>query len=158
MVLTTLHNFAAPLIRYEIGDLATRGAPCGCGRTLPVITQILGRQRNMLRYPDGSVRWPSLGEAGLAAVFARTGNMPPVQQFQLVQHSLDRIEARLVVARPYTAAEEALLTDYLRGEFGPHWQIDFSYPETIARGPGGKFEDFLSHVPSDAVSPDAGVA
>ncbi|WP_341703435.1 AMP-binding protein [Ferrovibrio sp.] len=156
VVLTSLHNFAAPLIRYEIGDLATRGRTCACGRTLPVIERILGRQRNMLRYPDGSARWPSLSETGFAAVFAQAGDMPPVQQFQLVQHSLARIEARLVTARPYTAAEEALLADYLHGEFGPHWQIDFSYPDAIARGPTGKFEDFLSHVAPEAMPPDAG--
>lgn len=153
VVLTSLHNFAGPLIRYEIGDLATRGAPCSCGRSLPVITQILGRQRNMLRYPDGSARWPSLSETGLAAVFAKAQDMPPVQQFQLVQHSTQRIEARLVAARRYTAAEEALLAEYLRGEFGPHWQVEFSYPEAIARGPGGKFEDFLSHVPPTEAAP-----
>lgn len=148
VVLTSLHNFAAPLIRYEIGDLATRGLPCGCGRTLPVISRILGRQRNMMRYPDGTARWPSLRETGLAAVFAKAQGMPPVQQFQLVQHSTQRIEARLVTPRRYTPAEEALLADYLRSEFGPHWQVDFSYPDAIMRGPGGKFEDFLSHVPA----------
>lgn len=152
VVLTSLHNFAAPLIRYAIGDFATRGAPCACGRGLPVIERVLGRQRNMLRYPDGRARWPSLSEAGLAAVFARAADMPPVQQFQLVQHSVQRIEARLVTARPYMPAEEALLARYLRGEFGPHWQIDFSYHDLIARGPGGKYEDFISHVPPNGTA------
>jgi phenylacetate-CoA ligase len=152
VVLTSLHNFAAPLIRYEIGDLAERGPACGCGRALPVIARILGRRRNMLHYPDGSARWPSLGEAGLAAVFARAPEMPPVEQFQLVQHSTTRLEARLVVARPYTPAEETLLADYLRTAFGPHWQIAFSYPAAIERGPGGKFEDFLSHVAPGAAT------
>ncbi|MEI6255191.1 MAG: hypothetical protein WCQ77_00955 [Planctomycetota bacterium] len=37
VVLTPLHNFAMPLLRYEIGDLATVGSgPCRCGRMLPV--------------------------------------------------------------------------------------------------------------------------
>ena len=145
VVLTSLHNFAAPLIRYEIGDLAVKGERCACGRTLPVLARILGRQRNMLRYPDGTARWPNLRESDFVKVFAAAGGMPPVQQFQLVQHDRERIEARLVVARPYTAAEEAKLTEFLHGQFGDHWQVNFSYPSVIERGPSGKFEDFLSH-------------
>lgn len=40
VVLTPLHNFAMPLIRYEIGDHAEVGAPCPCGRGLPVLKRI----------------------------------------------------------------------------------------------------------------------
>jgi phenylacetate-CoA ligase len=32
LVITALHNFATPLIRYEIGDLAIPGESCACGR------------------------------------------------------------------------------------------------------------------------------
>lgn len=146
VVLTTLHNFAAPLIRYDIGDLAIAGSPCPCGRGLPVVERVLGRQRNMLRYPDGSLRWPGLNGRDLAAAFAEAGEtgMPGIEQFQVVQHSPEEIEARIVSARPYSAAEEALLADYVRSQLGGHWQVRFSYPDHIARGPGGKFEDFIS--------------
>ena len=34
VVVTPLHNFAMPLLRYEIGDFAECGAPCACGRGL----------------------------------------------------------------------------------------------------------------------------
>jgi phenylacetate-CoA ligase len=43
VLVTSLHNFATPLIRYELGDLAEVGAPCACGRGLPVIARVLGR-------------------------------------------------------------------------------------------------------------------
>ena len=43
IVITTLQNFAMPLIRYDIGDLAELGAPCPCGRGLPVIRRFAGR-------------------------------------------------------------------------------------------------------------------
>ena len=36
VVLTALHNFAMPLIRYENQDYAEVGPPCACGRGLPV--------------------------------------------------------------------------------------------------------------------------
>lgn len=142
LVLTTLHNFAAPLIRYAIGDHAIWGPPCSCGRTLPVIERVLGRQRNMLRYPDGSERWPTLGESDLVTLAA--AGLPAIQQFQVVQHSPEWLEARLVTPRPLDAAEEDVAAAYLRAQLGAHWQIRFNYPSTIERGPGGKFEDFMS--------------
>lgn len=43
VLVTSLHNFATPLIRYELGDIAEFGAPCACGRGLPVISRVLGR-------------------------------------------------------------------------------------------------------------------
>src|SRR5690606_24093824 len=47
VVLTTLNNFAKPLIRYVIGDYAEVGPACACGRGLPVINRVIGRVRNM---------------------------------------------------------------------------------------------------------------
>jgi phenylacetate-CoA ligase len=43
VLVTSLHNFATPLIRYDLGDRAEVGAPCACGRGLPVIARVLGR-------------------------------------------------------------------------------------------------------------------
>ena len=38
VLLTTLRNRTAPLVRYAVGDVAVlRSTACGCGRTLPVI-------------------------------------------------------------------------------------------------------------------------
>ena len=45
VVLTDLHNFATPLIRYEIGDYAEAAGPCPCGRGLPVATRLRGQRR-----------------------------------------------------------------------------------------------------------------
>ena len=45
IVVTPLHNFAMPLLRCDIGDEAEIGLPCTCGRSLPVLTCILGRTR-----------------------------------------------------------------------------------------------------------------
>jgi phenylacetate-CoA ligase len=63
VVITPLHNFAMPLVRYDIGDYARVGPPCVCGRGLPVITEVMGKTRHMLRLPDGNVRFPRFGEA-----------------------------------------------------------------------------------------------
>jgi phenylacetate-CoA ligase len=90
IVVTSLLNYATPLIRYEIGDYGELGGPCSCGRGLPVLKTINGRVRNMLRHPDGSARWPNFG-------FRKFMQVAPLRQFQIVQHSLDEIELKIVV-------------------------------------------------------------
>ena len=48
VVVSDLHNFAMPLIRYEIGDYAAPGEACPYGRGLPVLRRVLGRTRNRI--------------------------------------------------------------------------------------------------------------
>ena len=45
VVVTDLVNFGMPLLRYAPGDYAEAGAPCDCGRGLPVLNRIVGRRR-----------------------------------------------------------------------------------------------------------------
>jgi len=139
VVLTSLHNFAMPLIRYEIGDYAQAGEPCTCGRGLPVIRRIMGRVRNMVRLPDGARHWPSLG---LLSV------MPEglIKQFQCVQRSLEHIEVRLVTARRLTNEEEAKLRAGLKEKLGHPFKFDIAYSEQLERGSGGKFEEFRCEI------------
>jgi phenylacetate-CoA ligase len=45
LVVTSLYNFAMPLIRYEPGDFAEVGVAGACLRTLPTLRRILGHAR-----------------------------------------------------------------------------------------------------------------
>lgn len=140
VVVTTLWNAATPLIRYDIGDFAELGESCPCGRTLPVLNRIVGRQRNMLTLPDGEQRWPAIGDA------ADLARLPPFRQFQLVQTSLDRITVRAVTPRSMTAEEESAAAAYLADALGHPFTFTFEYFEEIPRSAGGKFEDVVSFV------------
>jgi phenylacetate-CoA ligase len=139
VVLTTLHNFAMPLIRYAIGDFAEVGPPCPCGRGLPVLRRIHGRARNLLRLPDGSQHWPSFPAQDWLAV-------APVRQFRLRQTAIERIEVELVTARPLEPAEESALRQMLQSRLGHPFQIVLQTVAGIPRSPGGKFEDFVCEI------------
>jgi phenylacetate-CoA ligase len=56
VLVTSLHNFAMPLIRYDIGDIAEFGEPCDTGWNWPVINQVNGRIRDSITLPDGEFR------------------------------------------------------------------------------------------------------
>ena len=137
VVITDLHNFATPLIRYEIGDFAEAGGPCPCGRGLPVITRVLGRTRNMLTLPSGGHLWPVFGEIFPKAL-AKT--IPSLRQAQLVQRSPDEIEVRLVVASPVTPKEEGRARKALGKALSDKFAYRFVYLDEIPLADSGKFE------------------
>ena len=139
VVVTALHNFATPLIRYDIGDYAEVGEPSPCGRGLPVLTRILGRHRAMLTLPSGQRIWPFFGANQLFEA-------APLRQIQLVQTDRDRLVLRSVVARPPSASEEAAMRTIIQERLGHPFRIDLEYPDSLPRGAGGKYEDFRSEV------------
>ena len=139
VVLTTLHNFAMPLLRYDIGDFARAGATCACGRGLPVLQQILGRVRNMLKLPDGSRHWPSFPED-------RWAHIAPIRQVQVVQKKLDEIVLRVVSTRVLSDEERGKLIDTFRDTLRFPHRIDIERVESIPRGGNFKFEDFRSEI------------
>ena len=60
VVITDLHNFAMPLIRYALHDWAEVGPTCPCGRGLPTLRRVVGRIRNMAISPEGKSYRPVL--------------------------------------------------------------------------------------------------
>lgn len=143
VVVTPLHNFATPLIRYEIGDYAEVGETCACGRGLPTLRRIVGRQRNMLRLPTGDQRWPPTRYSEFVKV-------APIRQFQLIQKTLERIEARFVVERALTVEEEAQVVGIIRQKLGYPFEVALTYSAELPRSPSGKFEEFISELPAES--------
>jgi len=143
VVVTALHNFATPIIRYQIGDYAEVGSPCPCGRGLTVLNRVVGRQRNMLVLPNGELRWPSIE---VDTALQGEQEIPPIQQFQVIQRSLEEIEAVLVTPRELTDSEKKLLMDWFEASFGWSFQVKFTYVDHIPSSPTGKFEDFRSDI------------
>lgn len=141
VIVTPLHNLAMPLLRYDIGDYAEAGdGACACGRGLPVIRSILGRRQNMLRLPDGAERWPLMSSGDIGALLS----LAPIRHYQFAQTAPDRIELRLVVARPLGGDEAARVGDWARAKFGAAFGIDLAFPAELGRTAAGKFEDFVS--------------
>jgi phenylacetate-CoA ligase len=142
VVVTDLHNFATPLIRYELRDYAEVGPPlgCGCGRGLPTLTRVLGRQRNMVVLPNGQRYWPLVG-------LHRYREVGKILQYQLIQHDLEQVEMRLVAETKLEPVSEARLVEIVQQALGHPFRIRFSYVEgELERSAGGKFEEFVCRV------------
>ena len=142
VLVSSLHNFATPLLRYELGDYAAFGEPCSCGRSLPVIERIHGRRRNRLMLPGGRSEFPYLGEHGQTERL--TGVR--VHAFQFVQHSVEEVEMKLVTERRFTPAETEKVARMMQNNLGHPFRIRITHCDAIPKSARGKFEEFVSLV------------
>lgn len=112
VVLTDLHNYGAPFIRYVTGDLAVQAEPgrCACGRSLTRLERIEGRTTDTLR--DGAGR--AVSGLFFNVLFAALAHK--VREFQVVQRRDRAIDLKLV---PTSAFDDALL-DQLRAHCAKH--------------------------------------
>ncbi len=53
LMITHLHSYATPLVRYDIGDFGKLHDVCPCGHHGPTLSHIYGRGKHFLRHPDG---------------------------------------------------------------------------------------------------------
>jgi phenylacetate-CoA ligase len=130
VVVTDLHNFGMPMIRYVNGDMATFGADgvCGCGRGLRRLLRVEGRRAAIMRDGHGNVV-PGI----VFHVLFSDARREIVKQFQAVQRRDGAVVLKVVRGRDF--AEDAFssvagrFSEYLRGlpftvEFhdsiGPH--------------------------------------
>jgi phenylacetate-CoA ligase len=139
VLVTDLHNFAMPFIRYEIGDLAQFGPPCACGRGLPVLQRIFGRVRNMLYLKSGEQLFPDIAALHLHEI-------GPLRQYQMIQKSYDEIEMRLILSRPFKDGEETHMRKMILSALGQPFELNLVPVDEIPRHSSGKFEDFISEV------------
>lgn len=139
VVVTDLHNFAMPLIRYALRDWAEVGPACPCGRGLPTLRHVLGRTRNMALSPEGTPFWPVLETRRFLEA------IPHLRQYRFVQTARDAITATLV-CQPVPDdhqlnALQAVLEQALGHAYRWTWQIrETELPLTAS----GKFEEFVS--------------
>lgn len=149
VLVTTLQNYLMPLIRYEIGDyaIAARGE-CRCGRTLPLIGQILGREINLFIDSDGKrfVPWP---------LFRPLTAREWITQYQVVQRDFGRFVIRFVSDRDLAPQDQA--------EIGAHFEtitrapvsMEFERLKQIPRAPSGKFMMAMSEIAARRAASDA---
>jgi phenylacetate-CoA ligase len=136
---TPLHNFAMPLLRYEIGDEAEVGEACACGRGLPSIKRIVGRTQDYLLLKSGERIRGHVNHYRISKISA-------VREFQLVQKNLASIELRLVTSRPLDADEMEYIYELVEKPYGRYFKCSVSIVERLPRTQSGKLLQFVSEM------------
>lgn len=139
LVATGLLNRAMPMVRYRVGDRVAgpvRWDPCACGRGLPTLPRVEGRDDDVVVTPDGR----RLGR--LDPVFK--ADLPLVEA-QVVQDRVDHLRLRLVPARPLTDADRAALVQRVRDHVGA-MEVSIEELDRIERDAAGKFRAVVSEL------------
>jgi phenylacetate-CoA ligase len=133
IIVTGLHNFAMPFIRYRIEDIGVPGesGTCACGRGLPRIARVLGRTVEVFTFHDGTRM------SGI--LFLHIMRDFPIDEYQFIQTSDRRIllRARLEGGVP-DEMRDTILRAYTR-LLPDGVTLDFEEVDAFERTASGKF-------------------
>jgi phenylacetate-CoA ligase len=135
VVVTTLHNYSMPLIRYDIGDVAVAGGwGCDCGRNTMLLKKVVGRTLGYFKKADGSL---AHSHFIVQAVFFRNW----IKRFQIIQDEIDHVLIK-VQLNENTEANKSDIEDITKKTkilMGESCKVDFDFVDEIHRSASGKF-------------------
>jgi phenylacetate-CoA ligase len=150
LVCTSLLNLDMPLVRYRVGDRGALSASlgaCSCGRTLPELASIEGRDEDVLYTMDGR----------------KVGRLDPVFKMrlqvleaQIIQEALDRIRVRYVPAPEFSSADAESIIERLCERLGPV-QVILEELQEVPRTANGKFRAVICNLSPEQLKSIVGV-
>jgi len=128
-------NFDQPLIRYSIGDsIVLSDKTCDCGRKMPVVREILGRNEDIIVGKDGReiVRFHNI-----------FNDLNCVKQAQVIQEGMDCIVIKVVADERLDNKEKQIMRERIISQLG-EINIYFDRVENIPLNNNGKFQAVVS--------------
>jgi phenylacetate-CoA ligase len=141
LLVTDLSNFAMPLIRYRVGDVVTlAGRGCDCGRGLPLIEKVEGRDADYVVTPAGGL----ISGISLTENFALL--IPGAAQVQIVQETVTFLRVRMVPDERFGPDSRRRVAELVADTFGPAMRHELELVDAIPQEPGGKYRFCVSKV------------
>ena len=127
LLVTDLHNYAMPFIRYRMGDTGLLSQDqCSCGRGLNGLASLEGKTWDILRTPSGGT---------IPGIVVRhfLKDVPEVRQYQAEQTDYDRIVLRLALQKPLSKESREFLINEFRKSFGTELQLQIEEVAEVPR-------------------------
>jgi phenylacetate-CoA ligase len=138
VLVTHLHSYATPLIRYDLDDLACLRAKCPCGHDGPTIYNLQGRARSVVKHRDGRLTLFFPGQA-LAA-------LTDFSEYRMRQTAFDKIVVELGGRSELSTDEIAAITACLQGFTGPNFSFEVKASQQIDWGQSRKRPGFRCEI------------
>lgn len=136
VLVTNLSNYTMPLIRYRLGDRATLASePCLCGRGLPVIAAVHGREYDILQNWKGQ---KFHGEFFLYIVEDARKRGLPISGYQVEQIAERELLIRVICEDLLFEKVTSHIAGRIRRDFDSECRITFERVQRIPREPSGK--------------------
>ena len=138
IISTSLFNYSMPLIKYDTGDLGIiKKEKCNCGRNMPILDKIIGRQDDFIITDDGR----KIGR--LDPVFKDVNN---IIESQIVQRSINKIKVFVVPSDDFSKEDAQKVYDNLRMRVGDEIKITIKKVREIKRNKNGKFKTVICEI------------
>lgn len=136
---TSLYNYAMPFIRYDTGDNGyIIGNDCSCGRNHKLLKEVMGRQQEILKTPEGKY----IHGGFFSHIF---WEIEGVKEFQIIQKKLDTIVINIVAKENFDEAQLNLIKEIIRTK-SKGWNIEFKYVDKINQTVAGKYKYVISEL------------
>lgn len=145
IVVTSLFNFAMPLIRYSIGDVGSYSfEQCACRRGLPLMRDIEGRADDFLVLPSGTTISP------------RNINfleyVDGVAEYRIIQKNQNEIVVQVTKGIDFSQETVSQVQDVIRnGCLGEDIEVSVELVDKIPRDKSGKIRAVVSEVCKTAI-------
>lgn len=139
IVVTHLATSDFPFIRYRTGDIASESdTRCACGRGLPVLQDVFGRNTDFIRTADGN-------QMHALALIYEVRDKPGVRSFKFIQAEDLSLELLLVAGPELTDTVEQSIRSGLLRRMGPGTVITLRRVAEIPPEKSGKYRYVVSH-------------
>jgi len=138
IILSSLCNFAMPLLRFDIGDRGVFGSNhCPCGRASPHMIAFDGREGDMITLPSQRRLSPYL-------LTTTIESEESILQYRIVQTNADAFRVDVIVRFP---GQSVIWRDRVCSEFqrvaGERVVVTVREVDRLERAPGGKRSAFM---------------
>lgn len=149
VLVTSLTNYAMPLIRYRIGDMAAWAEEnCSCGRNWPLLKEVIGRVTDIFIGQNGKKIVPEYFIHMIGVVLKPTW----LHKFQIIQEDYDLIRILVVPSvemakgRELIEKEKSKLEQMVCLVMGDECRLEIELVENIPPSPSGKYRYTISKV------------
>lgn len=151
VLVTVLNNFSSPIIRYDIGDIASRSnKTCDCGVNLSILEKIDGRTSDVVIGPNGEIYHSIIFYYIIKELTQRMGG---IKQFKVLQKKINLLEFHIVKGSDFIGDAEAFIRAEIKKKFGASMNLVIYYQEYIKRNQSGKLRDFETELDTLSLLP-----
>lgn len=140
VIVTDLHNYSMPFIRYEIGDTAILGPKtCTCGNLLPTLKKITGRITDNFVRENGDI----ISGSALTLTF---NLIDWVEAFQIIQEDFKKVKILIIKKNNINISDKRKIERKLKVLLGKDCRIEWEFVDYIPKAKSGKHLYIISKI------------
>jgi hypothetical protein len=139
VLVTHLHSYATPFIRYDLGDLACLGDTCPCGHQGPTIHHLHGKVGSIVKHRGGRISPFRIRGRELTSLVNFT-------EYRIRQTDFEKLVVEIGGRTELSADESLAITKFLNDRVGQEFEIEIKARQQIDWGENRKRDGFRCEV------------